>query len=154
MSIIFLSKELLWASTTKYVYIKSTTVYVSSSELGLSHPLSHQRECPSPKNQRGGVHSPAVEVLGESQFLRLEKSLALCLLCGIYPHTICSNLSTGVSLAILNIFHIATLVIHSLSMAALHLPVIHCCCLTSIGQPRPASRCQNALGQLVIRLTG
>jgi hypothetical protein len=27
--------------TTKYVYIKSTTGYVLSSELGLSQPLSH-----------------------------------------------------------------------------------------------------------------
>jgi hypothetical protein len=38
--------------------------------------------CPSPQN-RGGAHSPASEGLGESQFRRLEKSLALCLLCGL-----------------------------------------------------------------------
>jgi hypothetical protein len=51
--------------------------------LGLSHPLSRQRACPSLRNQRGGggVHSPAGEGLRESQFLRLEKNLALCLLC-------------------------------------------------------------------------
>jgi hypothetical protein len=61
--------------------MKSTTVYVPSSELGLSHPLSRQRVCPSPRSQRGGAHSPAGEGLGESQFRRLEKSLALCLLC-------------------------------------------------------------------------
>ncbi len=57
---------------TMYIYIKSTTVYVPSSELGLSHPLSRQRVCPSPG--RGG-HSPAGEGLGESQFRRLEKKL-------------------------------------------------------------------------------
>jgi hypothetical protein len=49
---------------TKYVYIKSTTVYVPSSELGLSQPLSRQRVCPSPQNRGGGVHSPAGEGLG------------------------------------------------------------------------------------------
>ncbi len=68
---------------TKYVKIKSTTVYAHSSKLGLSQPLSCQRVCPSPQN-RGvgwGAHSPAGEGLGESQFRRLEKRLALCLLC-------------------------------------------------------------------------
>jgi hypothetical protein len=63
----------------KYIYLKSTTVYVPSSELGLSHPLSRQLVCPFPRNQGGGVHSPAGEGLGESQYRRLEKSLALCL---------------------------------------------------------------------------
>ncbi len=68
--------------STKYIYIKSTKVYVPSSELELSQHLSRQRECPSPQNQRGeGAHSPAGEGLGESQFRRLEKSLALSLLC-------------------------------------------------------------------------
>jgi hypothetical protein len=63
-----------------YIYIKNTTVYVPSSELGLSQPLSRQRVCPSPQNQGGeGEHSPAGEGLGESQFRRLEKSLAFCL---------------------------------------------------------------------------
>ncbi len=34
---------------------QSTTMYVRSSELGLSHPpVSHQRVCPSPRSQRGG----------------------------------------------------------------------------------------------------
>jgi hypothetical protein len=43
---------------TKYVYIKSTTVYVPSSELGLSQPLSRQRVCPSPQNRVwGGGHT-------------------------------------------------------------------------------------------------
>jgi hypothetical protein len=58
---------------TKYVYIRSTTVFVSSSELGLSQPLSHH----SPRTRGGGgAHSPAGERLGESQFRRLEKKLS------------------------------------------------------------------------------
>ncbi len=52
---------------------------VPSSELGLSQPLSRQRVCPSPGTKGEGAHSPAGEGLGESQFRRLEKSLALCL---------------------------------------------------------------------------
>ncbi len=59
---------------TTYVYLQSTTVYVPSSELRLSHPPSRQRVCPSPRSQRG-AHSPAGEGLGESQFRRLEKKL-------------------------------------------------------------------------------
>ncbi len=40
------------------VYIKSTTVYVPSSELELSQPLS-QQVCPSPQNRGGGGgHTP------------------------------------------------------------------------------------------------
>jgi hypothetical protein len=38
-------------------------------------------EASPPRNQRR-AHSPAGEGLGESQFRRLEKKLALCLLCG------------------------------------------------------------------------
>ncbi len=66
---------------TKYLYIKSTK-YVPSPELGLSHPLSCQRVCPSPRNQRGGEGSTLAcgWGVGGSQFRRLEKSLALCLL--------------------------------------------------------------------------
>jgi hypothetical protein len=60
------------------VYItQSTTVYVPSSDLGLSHPLSRQRVCPSPRYQMGGgAHSPVGQGLGESQFRRLEKKLS------------------------------------------------------------------------------
>ncbi len=62
-----------------YVYLKSTTVYVPSSELG---PLSRQRVCPPP-GSGGRAHSPAVEGLGESQFWRLKIKLStlptLCL---------------------------------------------------------------------------
>jgi hypothetical protein len=57
-----------WLYITKYVYIKSTTVYVPSSELVLSQTLSRQRVCPSPQNRGGGgAH------LTQSQFRRLEK---------------------------------------------------------------------------------
>jgi hypothetical protein len=64
---------------TKYIYLQSTTVYVPSSELGLFHPLSRQRVCPSPQHQRG--FSPSSKELGSTNSDGLEKSLALCLLC-------------------------------------------------------------------------
>jgi hypothetical protein len=38
----------------KNIYIKSTTVYVPSLELGLSHPLSRQRVCFSPGTKGEG----------------------------------------------------------------------------------------------------
>ncbi len=61
----------------KYIYIKSTTVYVFSSELGLSQPLLSPAIVPSPPDQRvGGTHSPAGEGLGESQFRLLETTLS------------------------------------------------------------------------------
>jgi hypothetical protein len=45
------------SGSTKYINVKSTTVY-HSSELGLSHPLSRQRVCPSPPEpKRGGGHT-------------------------------------------------------------------------------------------------
>jgi hypothetical protein len=36
---------------------KESTVYVPSSELGLSQPLSRQRVCPSPQNRGWGKHT-------------------------------------------------------------------------------------------------
>ncbi len=48
----------------------------------LPPPLS-PANVPLPRYQRGRAYSPAGEGLGESQFLRLEKSLALCLLWGL-----------------------------------------------------------------------
>ncbi len=40
-------------------------------------------ECVSPPVPKGGgAHSPAAKGVGESQFQRLEKRLALCLFCG------------------------------------------------------------------------
>jgi hypothetical protein len=41
------------------------------------------REC-APGTKGWGAFSPAGEGLGESQFRRLEKSLALCLLCELH----------------------------------------------------------------------
>jgi hypothetical protein len=54
----------VYVTTTKYIHIKSTstTVYVPSSDLGLSHPLS-----------REGVRG-----WGTSNFNDWRKSLALC----------------------------------------------------------------------------
>ncbi len=52
---------------------------------GTPPTLLPQASVPSPPDQRvggGGVHSPAAKGVEESQFRRLEKSLALCLLCG------------------------------------------------------------------------
>ncbi len=40
-------------------------------------------ECALPPGPKGGgAHSPAAKGVGESQFQRLDKRLALCLLCG------------------------------------------------------------------------
>ncbi len=55
-------------------------MYVLSPELGLSHPLS-PASVPLPPEPKGWAHLPAGDWLGGSQFGRLEKSLALCLLC-------------------------------------------------------------------------
>ncbi len=50
---------------------------------GTPPPLQPQVSVPSPPDLRvGGAHSPAAKGVGESQFQRLEKRLALCLLCG------------------------------------------------------------------------
>jgi hypothetical protein len=63
-----------------YVYIKSTRVYVPSSELGLSQPLSRQLVCPSPQNGGGGGGGDGTLACGdgleESQFQRLEKKFS------------------------------------------------------------------------------
>ncbi len=61
---------------------KSTTVYVPSSELGLSQHLSRQRVCPS--RQKGGHTRLRVRGWGSLNSDDLRKSLALCLLCGAY----------------------------------------------------------------------
>jgi hypothetical protein len=75
--------------TTKYSiqYIKSTTVYEMSPRRNWGSPTpSFASECFPPPGSKGGGggHSPAGKGLGESQFRRLEKSLALCLLCVRY----------------------------------------------------------------------
>jgi hypothetical protein len=82
-----LSEKLIFLTTvrsriagTKYVYIQSTTVYVPSSQLGLSHPLSRQRVCPSPRYQGGGHTRLRVRGWGSPNSDDWRKSLALCLL--------------------------------------------------------------------------
>ncbi len=64
-------------SLPQSTYIQSTTVYVPSSELGLSHPLTQRGGGGTlfPVPRGGGANSPAGEGLGESQFRRLEKKL-------------------------------------------------------------------------------
>jgi hypothetical protein len=44
-------------------------------------PLAASECALPPRTKGGGAHSPAAEGVGESQFQRLEKRLALCLLC-------------------------------------------------------------------------
>ncbi len=44
-------------------------------------PLAASECALPPEPKGGGAHSPAAKGVGESQFQRLEKSLALCLLC-------------------------------------------------------------------------
>ncbi len=83
--------------------IKSTTVYVPSSESGLSHPLSRQRVCPSAGNQGGGgAHSPAGEGLGSPNSIVWRKNLiTLPTLCSLFPPF--SSLSTSPTLLFLYI---------------------------------------------------
>ncbi len=46
--------------STENTYIKSTTVYVLSLDLGLPQPLSRKRVCPLPEPKGGGgTHSLA-----------------------------------------------------------------------------------------------
>ncbi len=48
-------------------------------------PLAASEHALPPGPKGGGAHSPAAIGVGESQFQRLEKRLALCLLCGAAP---------------------------------------------------------------------
>jgi hypothetical protein len=70
----FLLLYLSWG--TKYVYIKSTTVYVPLVVIGTLPTTLSPARVPLPPEPVGGAHSP------ESQFGRLEKKLstlpALC----------------------------------------------------------------------------
>jgi hypothetical protein len=84
--LIHVSMSVLYVPTfgppKKYIYIESTTVYVPSLELGLTHPFSHQRVCPSPQNQRVGHTRLRVRGWGSPNSDDWRKSFALCLLCG------------------------------------------------------------------------
>ncbi len=46
-------------------------------------PLAASECALPPGSKGGGAHSPSAKGVGESQFQRLEKRLALCLLCGL-----------------------------------------------------------------------
>ncbi len=48
------ARKVFIPGTTKYVYVKCTTVYVPSSELGLPHPFPASECALSPRNQGGG----------------------------------------------------------------------------------------------------
>jgi hypothetical protein len=67
------------------VTMKSTTVMSPPRNWDSPTPLSPASVPIPPELKGGGAHSPAGEGLVESQFRRLEKSLALCLLCGSIP---------------------------------------------------------------------
>jgi hypothetical protein len=49
-------------------------------------PLAASECALPPVPKGGGANSPAAKGVGESQFQRLEKRLALCLLCGATAH--------------------------------------------------------------------
>ncbi len=72
--------------TTKCTYIYRVPQCMSPRRNWDSPTPSLASECaPSPGTKGGGgAHFPAGEGFGESQFRRLEKSLAFCLLCGLY----------------------------------------------------------------------
>jgi hypothetical protein len=57
-------------------------MYVPSSELGLSQPLSRQRVCPSPRTGVGGHTRLRMRGWGSTYSDDWRKSLALCLLYG------------------------------------------------------------------------
>jgi hypothetical protein len=51
------NRNLVYRNHKVRIYLQSATVYVPSSEFGLSHPLSRQRVFLFPRNQRGeGAH--------------------------------------------------------------------------------------------------
>ncbi len=71
---------------TKYVYLKSTTVYVPRRNWDSPNPFLASECAPPPRIGGRGAHSPAVEGVGESQFRRLEKKFSTL-------PTLCANLS-------------------------------------------------------------
>ena len=52
-------------------------------------PLAASECALPPLPKGGGAHSPAAKGVGESQFQRLEKRLALCLLCELIIQDMC-----------------------------------------------------------------
>ncbi len=66
--------------------------------MGLPHPLSRQRVCPSPRNQRGVTLACGWGV-GESQFQRLEKKLSTLATLWVLV-LLCSGLIAGLNTVI------------------------------------------------------
>ncbi len=70
-------------------YIQKVPQSMSPRRNWDSPTLSLASECASPPGTKGGrAHLPVSEGLGESQFRRLEKSLAVCLFCGTLVHSV------------------------------------------------------------------
>jgi hypothetical protein len=68
-----------------HAYLEYRSVY-PLVRIGNPPPLSRKRICPPEPERMDGTHSHACEGVGESQFGRLEKILALWLLCEVhYP---------------------------------------------------------------------
>jgi hypothetical protein len=70
-------------------------------------------ECAPPPGSKGeGAHSPAGEGFAESQFRRLEKGLALCILCGwhytLYEYTLCTYRKRSRYVVIFNLSEMTT----------------------------------------------
>jgi hypothetical protein len=81
---------------TKCRYLKSITVDIPRRNWDSPTPSLASECAPPPRTKGGGAHSLAGEGLGEPQFRRLEKSLALCLFCGrvnVAPSLLVFNLS-------------------------------------------------------------
>jgi hypothetical protein len=60
-------------------------------------PLAASECALPPVPKGGGAHSPAAKGVGESQFQRLEKRLALCPLCGSHPYLSLRQAVAGLS---------------------------------------------------------
>jgi hypothetical protein len=73
-----------WGWGTNYIHIKSTTVYVPSLELRLSHPPLSPASVPLPPEPKVGGHTRVwVRGWGSPNSNDWRKSLALCLICGV-----------------------------------------------------------------------
>ncbi len=93
-------------------------MYVPSSELGLYHPLSRQRVCPSPRTKWGEGHTRLwVRGWGNPNF----ESLALCLLCGRYIFRL--NVAWNVDSVSLFLDFLPLLLCGNSTCAKLYLPI-------------------------------
>jgi hypothetical protein len=94
------SRDVMKATLTKYIHIKSTTMNVPS--FWYSPTPSLASECALHPGTKGwGAHSRAGEGFGESQFQRLEKKLSTLLLCGLIKKIVCPLLNGIISCPIL-----------------------------------------------------